>query len=204
MELEYSDIATTDYGNILGREQFLDIEIHALWQGMNRISGPAYTVQLASGDNLMLHSAIYNAPKGSIIVVDGVDDLYAVAGGNVCAVAKKRGIRGFIIDGVIRDLEEITKMKFPVYAKGIFPVPGKKQHYAELGNSIVCGGVKVNSGDIVVADMEGIAILPKSSASQVYLEAKAKAEAESKMTLGDWEQNHQLKISNAVVQAKKA
>ncbi|MCW1890375.1 RraA family protein [Vibrio chagasii] len=55
-------------------------------------------VQLAAGDNLMLHSLQYEAPKGSIIVVDGVDSEYA-AGGNVCAVAKRRGIKGFIIDG---------------------------------------------------------------------------------------------------------
>jgi len=203
METNFAELATTDYGNILGREQFFDISINPLWQKMPRISGPAFTVQLASGDNLMLHSAIYNAPKGSIVVVDGVDCHYAVAGGNVCAVAKERGIKGFIIDGVIRDLAEITEMKFPVYAKGVFPVPGKKKQFFELGAPIVCGGVTVNTGDIIVADMEGIVSIPKSQAEQVYEMAKAKWQAENEMTLSDWKNNHQVKIQQALEAAKE-
>lgn len=127
MKQDFSTLATTEYGNILGNQYFMDFNIGPLWQDMPRICGEAFTVQLAAGDNLMLHSAIYEAPKGSIIVVDGVDSEYAVAGGNVCAVAKRRGIKGFIIDGVIRDLAEITDMKFPVFAKGVHPVPGKKR-----------------------------------------------------------------------------
>ncbi len=203
METNFAELATTDYGNILGREQFFDISMSPLWQNMSRISGLAFTVQLASGDNLMLHSAIYNAPKGSIVVVDGVDCHYAVAGGNVCAVAKERGIKGFIIDGVIRDLAEITQMKFPVYAKGVFPVPGKKEQFFELAAPIVCGGVTVNTGDIIVADMEGIVSIPKSQAEQVYEMAKVKWQAESEMTLSDWKNNHQVKIQQALKAAKE-
>eukprot|EP00481_Brizalina_sp_1-RS-2013_P002714 TRINITY_DN716_c0_g1_i1.p1 TRINITY_DN716_c0_g1~~TRINITY_DN716_c0_g1_i1.p1 ORF type:complete len:144 (+),score=38.86 TRINITY_DN716_c0_g1_i1:40-432(+) len=117
----------------------------------------------------MLHSAIYEAPEGSIIVVDGVDSEYAVAGGNVCAVAMSRGIKGFIIDGVIRDLCEISDMKFPVFAKGVHPVPGKKDVYSELGAPITCGGAKVSTGDIIVADVEGIVVIPKSRKDEVFL-----------------------------------
>ncbi len=117
MKSDFSKLATTDYGNILSNDHFINFSIGPLWQGMSPIFGEAFTVQLTSGDNLMLHSAIYEAPKGSIIVVDGVDSEYAVAGGNVCAVAKSRGIKGFIIDGVIRDLSEISDMKFPVLRK---------------------------------------------------------------------------------------
>jgi regulator of RNase E activity RraA len=129
MAQDFSKLATTDYGNVLSREHFVDFAIRPLWSGMPSIFGEAYTVQLASGDHLMLHSAIYEAPQGSILVIDGVDCKNAVAGGNVCAIAKQRGIKGFIIDGVIRDLGEIEEMKFPVFAKGVFPVPGKKEQY---------------------------------------------------------------------------
>ena len=204
MEQDFSTLATTDYGNVLGRDQFIDISIRPLWQGMKLISGPAYTVQLASGDNLMLHTAIYEAPEGSIVVVDGVDTKYAVAGGNVCAIAKERGIKGFVIDGVIRDLGEITEMEFPVYAKGVFPVPGRKQQYFELGAPITCGGVSVCTGDIIVADIEGIAVIPKSKALETYQAAKAKSDVESGMTLSDWEVNHRLKIQKVIEAAKKA
>ncbi|MFA0016619.1 RraA family protein, partial [Vibrio lentus] len=151
MKQDFSELATTEYGNILSNDHFVDFNIGPLWQGMPRIFGEAFTVQLTSGDNLMLHAAIYEAPEGSIIVVDGVDSKYAVAGGNVCAVAKSRGIKGFIIDGVIRDLSEISDMKFPVFAKGVHPVPGKKEVYSELGVPITCGGASVSTGDVIVA-----------------------------------------------------
>jgi 4-hydroxy-4-methyl-2-oxoglutarate aldolase len=203
MEQDFSTLATTDYGNVLGRDQFIDIAIYPLFQDMKPISGPAYTVQLASGDHLMLHCAIYEAPKGSIVVVDGVDSENAVAGGNVCAIAKQRGIKGFVIDGVIRDLGELTEMGFPVYAKGVFPVPGRKQQYFELGAPITCGGVKVCTGDIIVADIEGIAVIPKSKALEIYQAAKEKVDIESDITLSDWEANHRLKVQQALEAAKK-
>ena len=69
-------------------------------------------MRCAPGDNLMLHAAIYRAPAGAVIVVQAGDTEYAVAGGNVCAVAQKRGIAGFVVDGVIRDLSEARTNRF--------------------------------------------------------------------------------------------
>jgi regulator of RNase E activity RraA len=203
MKQDFSTLATTEYGNILSNDYFINFNIGPLWQGMPRIFGEAFTVQLAPGDNLMLHSAIYEAPEGSIIVVDGVDSEYAVAGGNVCAVAKNRGIKGFIIDGVIRDLIEISDMKFPVFAKGVHPVPGKKEVYSELGTSITCGGVNVSTGDIIVADVEGIVVIPKSRKDEVFLMASKKAGEDASLTLAEWETNHRAKIAQAVISAKQ-
>ena len=77
------------------------------------MAGPALTVKAPPGDNLMLHAAIYRAPAGSVIVVEAGDVDYAVAGGNVCAVAQKNGIAGFVVDGVIRDLAEVREKRFP-------------------------------------------------------------------------------------------
>jgi len=203
MEQDFSKLATTDYGNVLSREHFFDFAIHPLWSGMTSICGEAYTVQLASGDNLMLHSAIYEAPQGSILVIDAVDCKNAVAGGNVCAIAKQRGIKAFIVDGVIRDIGEIEDMKFPVFAKGVFPVPGKKEQYAELATPILCGGVKVSTGDMIVADAEGIVAIPKLDKQDVFAAALQKAEAEAKMTLDEWEVNHRQKVEDALNSAKK-
>ncbi len=202
MEINFNQLAVTDYGSVLGREHFMDYKIKPLWPNMPVIYGPAYTVQLASGDNLMLHAAIYDAPKGSIIVVDGVDNLAAVAGGNVCSVAKERGIKGFIIDGVIRDLGEIIQLQFPVYAKGVFPVPGAKSVYFEPAQPIVCGGVKVKTGDMIVADMEGIAVLPQDNLNAIYEKAFEKADKEAQMGLAKWRDNHQAKIEQALIKAK--
>jgi 4-hydroxy-4-methyl-2-oxoglutarate aldolase len=85
---KFGELSTTAYGNVLSRDCFVDFAIHPLWNRISRIAGPAYTVQLATGDNLMLHAAIYEAPKNSIIVIDGVDTNFAVAGGNVCASSR--------------------------------------------------------------------------------------------------------------------
>ncbi len=132
-----------------------------------------------------------------MIWIIGFDTRYAVAGGNVCAVAKERGIKGFIIDGVIRDLGEIQSMQFPVYAQGVFPVPGAKSVFTELAQPITCGDVKVNTGDMIVADIEGIAVLPKASMVSIYEKAFLTAEQEAQLGLDKWRDNHQAKIKEA-------
>jgi regulator of RNase E activity RraA len=92
----------------------MDNGIRPLYQNVPRIAGPAFTVRCGPGDNLMLHAAIYRAPARSVIVVESADLNYAVAGGNVCAVAQKNGIAGFVIDGVIRDMAKRRLHQFSI------------------------------------------------------------------------------------------
>src|SRR5580698_6540191 len=96
------DISPTTLADLLGREQAMDIGIRPLCTPSVRVAGPAFTVLCPPADNLMLHAAIYRAEPGSVIVVQAGDLDYAMAGGNVCAVAQRRGISAFVIDGVIR------------------------------------------------------------------------------------------------------
>jgi hypothetical protein len=100
----FANLSPTTLADVLERDRVMDIGIRPLWPGAPRIAGQAYSVRCPPGDNLMLHAAIYRAPAGSIIVVQAGDCDFAVAGGNVCAVAQNRGIAGFVVDGVIRDL----------------------------------------------------------------------------------------------------
>jgi len=203
MPSKLNTLPTTAYAEALNRSNFMDCGIKALWQDMPRFSGPAYTVQLAPGDNLMLHAAIHEAPAGSVIVVDGVDSNFAVAGGNVCAVAKKRGIAGFIIDGVIRDLAEIEEMKFPVFCRGVVPVPGGKKVIAPVTPKIDCGGASVSAGDIVIADEDGVVVLPVDKADDFFEIAKARFEKDANTTLDDWETGHKAKIMGIIEAASK-
>ena len=87
----------------------MDSGVRPLWGPPPRVTGPAYTVRCAPGDNLMLHAAIYRAQRGSIVVVESGDPDFALAGGNVCATAQRRGIAGFVLDGLIRDLQEVRE-----------------------------------------------------------------------------------------------
>ncbi len=86
----FTDIPTTTPADLLGREQVMDIGIRPLWEPVPRVAGPALTVRCPPGDNLMLHAAIHRAGPGSVVVVESGDLDHALAGGNVCAVARRR------------------------------------------------------------------------------------------------------------------
>jgi 4-hydroxy-4-methyl-2-oxoglutarate aldolase len=195
------DISPTTLADVLGRDQVMDIGIRPLWNGPGRIAGPAFTVRCSPGDNLMLHAAIYRAEPGSVIVVEAGDMDYALAGGNVCAVAQRRGISGFVIDGVIRDLAEVREMGFPVFARGVIPVPGVKGAVLPLGQPVRCGGVTVWAGDLVVADEEGVVVVPAERQEQVLRDARAKDAREAGQTLDEWEADHHAKV-DAILREK--
>ncbi len=194
-------LSPTTLADAMGRERVMDIGIRPMWQPIPRIAGPAYPVQCAPGDNLMLHAAIYRAPPGSIIVVQAGDVDYAVSGGNVCAVAQRHGIAGFVIDGVIRDIAEVREEGFPVFARGVIPVPGEKHVIGTLNGIVHCGGVEVASGDVVVADEEGIVVVPADRQEEVLEAAQARAASDAALTLDEWEAAHRARIG-AILQEK--
>jgi 4-hydroxy-4-methyl-2-oxoglutarate aldolase len=187
-------LSPTTLADVLSREQVMNIGIRPLWPSMPRVAGPAFTVRCAPGDNLMLHAAIYRAEAGSVIVVESGDEDYAVAGGNVCAVAQRRGIAAFVIDGVIRDLAEVRELGFPVFARGVIPIPGTKKVVQPLNGQVWCGGVSVSGGDIVVADEEGIVVTPSARQEQVLRDAQEKQAREDRESLDAWEQAHRALV----------
>src|ERR1700722_6251577 len=191
----FADIPPTTLADLLDRGQVMDIGIRPLWPSMPRVAGPAFTVRCPAGDNLMLHAAIYRAPPGSVIVVDAGDMNSAVAGGNVCAVAKRHGLAAFVIDGVIRDVGEVREMRFPVFARGVIPIPGTKAAIEPLNEPIRCGGVAVRAGDVVVADEEGIVVVPAARQDEILRAGSARLEREAAESLDAWEEAHSARIS---------
>lgn len=189
------DVSPCEYSEGLPIEQFIDPVIHQMWSQMPRIAGPAFTVQCGKGDHLSLHAAIYRAKAGDVIVVEAGPD-YANAGGNVCAIAKQRGVVAMIIDGFIRDIGEIREAQFPVYARGVMPKPGAKEQMFPLNQPVRCGGVTVNAGDYIVADEEGIAVIPKDKLTEVYKLAKARTAKDASMDLDEWKDQHSKKIES--------
>ncbi|KOV66361.1 RraA family protein [Streptomyces sp. MMG1121] len=195
----FRDIPTTTLADLLGREQVMDIGIRPLWEPVPRVAGPAFTVSCPPGDNLMLHAAIHRAGPGSVIVVESGDLDHALAGGNVCAVARRRGVTAFVADGLIRDLAEVRALGFPVFARGIIPVPGAKKAVRPLNETVRCGGVRVESGDVVVADEEGVVVVPGGRAEEVVRAARAKLAKEAEETLDDWERAHRARIDEILM-----
>ncbi|MEV0157688.1 RraA family protein [Micromonospora sp. NPDC050686] len=126
---------------------------------------------------------------------------WAVGGGNVCAVAHRRGIAAFVVDGVIRGLAEVRELGFPVFARGVVPIPGAKAAVAPLNEPVRCGGVTVHAGDVVIADEEGVVVVPGERREQVHAAARAKAAKDAGESLDEWERAHRTRI-DAILRAR--
>ena len=200
--MDVADLTACDLADVLPRSQVVDRQIAPLFKPIPRILGPAYTVYCPPGDNLMMHAAIYDAPAGAVIVVRSEDGLSAMVGGNVCATAQQRGIAGMVIDGVARDLHEIRDLNFPVFARGLCPKPAVKKKAGASTPKIVCGGVEVAPEDLVLADEEGIVVVPAADAEQLVNDARKKAEKAAATSLEAWSENHQRVIREALKAGK--
>ncbi|RHY34438.1 hypothetical protein DYB32_001326 [Aphanomyces invadans] len=145
----------------------------------------------------MLHVAMYEAPPGSVVVVQSGDVSFAAIGGNVARVAKERGIAGLVLDGVVRDIAEIRALKFPVFARGIVPFPGTKTCRGTLNEVVVCGDVAVSAGDVVVADEEGIVVVPASHEREFFQAAVARQHKEHTEDFEAWKKSHRARLQDA-------
>lgn len=187
----------TAVAELLDAGQVMDPAIRPLWEPMPTVVGPAHVVRCAPGDNLALHAAVYRATPGSVLVVDSGGEAPAVAGGNVCAIAQRRGSAGMVVDGNVRDLGEIRAMGYPVLARGVFPKPGVKRDPGSQGQAVV-GGVLVRDGDVIVADVEGIVVVPAERGAEVLAAAAAKEAREAEQGLDVWEANHRATVTAAL------
>lgn len=149
-----------------------------------KIVGQAVTVQLSAGDLVDPLKALEMGQAGDVIVVDaGGDTETSVCGGLMGGLAKNRGIRGMIIDGAARDIDELRDIGWPVWARAIVPrgthtmFSGRKDELS-INVPITCGGVPVNPGDFVVADEIGVAVIPGERAEEVLKAAREQAQRE--------------------------
>ena len=190
----FAKLSPCTFADVITRDRVMDPGIRPLWSPMPRLAGPAYPVACPAGDNLMLHVAIHRAPPGSVVVCAAGDSNWAMAGGNVCAFAQQRGIAGFVVDGCIRDIAETRSNRFPVFGRGVIPIPGVRKTAGLINVPVVCGGVTVAPGDIVVADEEGIVVLPAARASKILADAEARAARDATTSLDAWVANHMARI----------
>ena len=198
---KYQGLLSTDIADALGQACAMDIGIQcqiAQGEDVPQLFGFAYTVRCENRSNTYLHDAIYSAPKGAIVVVEAEAQDYAIAGGNVCAIAQKNGIAGFVLDGVFRDVGEVRSIGFPVFARGIYPKPGKKGSEGQAQIEIQCGGLLVNPGDLIIADEEGIVVVPAAEVELVLKSAYEKKAKAGNTTLDQWRDNHYEKIQAIV------
>lgn len=143
------------------------------WIGAS-LAGPAFTVRGKAGDNLALHRGLAAAAAGAVIVavLDG-DEPAGHWGELMTIAARTAGIVGVIITGTIRDLSQIVDLEFPVFFQGTAPNPASKEYAGELNQEVSVHGVSVYPDDLVVADADGIAVVPGGCITSVLGEVRA-------------------------------
>ncbi|MDN6640301.1 MAG: RraA family protein [Tetragenococcus sp.] len=168
----------------------LDSAIKPVTSGV-ALAGPAITVKLRPADNLMLHKAIDLAQEGDIIIVDtgGTTD-YSILGDLMSSSAFKKNIGGIVIDGAIRDIDELIEKQYPVFAKAISPSVGDKDGPGEINYPISCGGIVVMPGDYIVGDQNGVVVIPPELADEII------EGTEQKLA---YEENRRLEIENGKI-----
>ena len=143
--------------------------------------GPAFTVKTRPGDNLMVHKALDLAEPGDVIVVDAGGDLTnAIIGEIMSTYANARGIAGIVIDGAIRDADEIRANDFPVYAAGVTHRGPYKDGPGEINVPVAIDGMVIEPGDLVLGDGDGILCVPYDATAAVLAAASEKQKVEAR------------------------
>lgn len=170
----FKNVPSTCVSDALNGMNNMDISIKPLKERY-QAAGPARTVQMAAGDNQVVLKAIRHAKPGDILVIDAKGDTYrAVAGDFVLGMAKTMGVQAVVVDGAIRDIAGVKELDLPVFCKGTTVAAGAKNDAGEIDVPISCGGVPVKTGDIIVADVDGVVVVPEEDAEQVLDRALTK------------------------------
>jgi RraA family protein len=160
---------TPQISDLMNRLYAFSPTIRNLTDDRLTLVGPACTVKVYPGDNLMVHKSLDVAQPGDVIVVDtSGSNASAALGDLVSTKARHRGVAGFVVDGLIRDLPGIRALgDFPVFARGTTPVGPLHRGPGEINYPVAIGGVVVNPGDVIVGDATGIVAIPREIADEL-------------------------------------
>lgn len=169
---QFAGLPSCDVSDAAGKFYVADAGIKRVGGPGGVLVGPAVTVHCRPDDNLMIHAAIDLAARpGDVIVVSAGGGLStALVGELVTLWARKRGVAGFVVDGAVRDCELLA---VPAFARGTTPRAPSRQAAGEVGYPVGIGGVGVHPGDIIVADSDGVVVVPQQDAAGVLARAKA-------------------------------
>lgn len=158
---------TPDISDVLNRMYSMSAAIHNVTND-KMLLGSACTAKVFPGDNLMVHKALDIAQPGDIIIVDTCGNgQHAALGDLIANKAKHRGIAGFVVDGLIRDIPGIRQSGVPVYARGATPIGPLHRGPGEINYAISCDGIVVHPGDIIRADGNGVVVIPFEFAEDI-------------------------------------
>lgn len=175
------------------KHQVMDTGIRAIISA-RELCGPAFTVRCYPGATYAMERAVAEAPAGTVLVCDGQGSEAGVMMGDIMSTfAKTRGILGAVIDGAVRDLDDLEPLQFPIFARHVTPRNGTADKLGDTGEVITCGGVVVRPGDIIRGDGNGVVVLPRellgtvteAAGERVVWEERVRQHILAGMTLDD-------------------
>jgi len=165
--------------DVAGRRGTLSARVAPVHERM-ALAGPAFTVEVRPGDNLMIHAAIALAQPGDILVIDGKgDQTAALMGTLMLSACKQRGLGGVVVDGSIRDRLEILDLDFPVFCAGFNPAGPTKFVPGRINHPISAGGTAIQPGDLIVGDADGVVVIERAKAAGLMALADKKVADEA-------------------------
>jgi 4-hydroxy-4-methyl-2-oxoglutarate aldolase len=174
----FRDCSSCDVSDVVGPLYTMSPDIVALYRPIDRVVGQALTVKPWPGDNLAIHGALSMVEPDDVLVVDWRGNVGSCgAGSRVLEIPKRGGLRGVVIDGAWRDVDDLRELQMPVFARARSPFSPPKERPGEINVPVSCGGVIVEPGDLVVADAEGVAVVPRRYLEPVWAAVNAEASA---------------------------
>jgi 4-hydroxy-4-methyl-2-oxoglutarate aldolase len=165
-----------------GRAALMSARMRPIKEGQPKIAGPAVTAFCWPGDNLMMHRALYLAQPGDVLVVVCQAELSGAQWGDLATrYAMHKGLAGVVVQGCVRDVDQVRAMGFPVWSTHIWPVHPDKSGHGFVNTPVVCEGVEVRPGDLIVADGDAVVCIPRDDAERVISAAQAKMRKEDEV-----------------------
>lgn len=142
------------------------------------VCGPAFTVRCVPGDNLPIHLSLAKAAPGDVLVVDGGGFIGGYWGKILTVAAQRRGLAGLVIDGGVRDVRDLRELGFPVFARGVGVRGTIKRDAGATGAPVTVGGVRIDAGDLVLGDADGVVSVPAAKVQDVLAAAREREDRE--------------------------
>ena len=177
----FRGIPASNIGDQMGRIYCMNASIRSF--NRTPLLGPACTVKVPQGDNLMIHYALELAQPGDVLVIDGEGDLsHALLGEIMVTYARQKGIAGVVVNGCIRDSDALSRLTdFSVYAMGVTPQGPYKNGPGEINVPVCCGGIAVLPGDLIAGDPDGVVVIRREDAAELVELAQKKYRSEEEM-----------------------
>ncbi|WP_296660056.1 dimethylmenaquinone methyltransferase [Paraburkholderia sp.] len=156
----------------------VDPAIRTVWPGAS-VAGPAFPLECSPGDNLAIHVAMEKAPRGSVLVISTGGFVAGYWGEVLTVAAETAGVAGLVIDGGVRDIAALTARRFPVFARGISMRGTIKASVPSVGQPISFTGTPVTAGDLVLADDDGVLVIPAAHVHATLTKGQARAAKEA-------------------------